>query len=156
MKTKLKKVNKKVREVDVDMMNIALLLKPKMSVAHLTCEHTIRQGLEKMRYHGYTEIPVTDAEGIYLGTISEGDFLWYIYDRGALDKTALETLLVEDVINTERSPSVRIDATMRELLYHVVDQNFVPVVDDRGGFMGIVTRKDVIKIFADPDKFEED
>lgn len=138
------------------MMNIALLLKPKMSVAHLTCEHTIRQGLEKMRHHGYTEIPVTDAEGIYLGTISEGDFLWYIYDRGSLDKVSLETLTVEDVINTERSPSVRIDATMRELLYHVVDQNFVPVVDDRGGFMGIVTRKDVIKIFADPDKFEED
>ena len=138
------------------MMNIALLLKPKMSVAHLTCENTIRQGLEKMRYHGYTEIPVTDTEGIYLGTISEGDFLWYIYDKGALDKAALEKLTVRDVINTERSPSVRIDATMRELLYHVVDQNFVPVIDDRGGFMGIVTRRDVIKIFADPDKFEED
>ena len=48
------------------------------------------------------------------------------------------------------------DATMRELLYHVVDQNFVPVVDDRGGFMGIVTRKDVMKCFVNPETFKED
>ena len=138
------------------MMNIALLLKPKMTVAYLTVENTIRQGLEKMRHHGYTEIPVTDKQGIYVGTISEGDFLWYIYDSGKLDKDDIEETTVETVINTRRSPSVRIDATMRELLYHVVDQNFVPVVDDRGGFMGIVTRKDVLKCFVNPETFKED
>ena len=137
-------------------MNIALLLKPKMTVAYLTSESTIRQGLEKMRFHGYTEIPVTDEAGFYLGTISEGDFLWYIYDCGCLDKKQLEEQTVEKIINTTRSPSVRIDATMRELLEQVMEQNFVPVVDDRGGFMGIVTRKDVIKNFVDPTKYEND
>lgn len=137
-------------------MNIALLLKPKMTVAYITMENTIRQGLEKMRHHGYTEIPVTDKQGIYMGTISEGDFLWYIYDSGKLDKNDIEETTVEAVLNTRRSPSVRIDATMRELLYHVVDQNFVPVVDDRGGFMGIVTRKDVMKCFVNPETFKED
>lgn len=137
-------------------MNIAVLLKPKMTVAFLTGESTLRQGMEKMRHHGYTEIPVTDRQGIYLGTISEGDFLWYIYDRGQLDKEDIETTTVATILNTRRCPAVRIDATMRELLYHVVDQNFVPVVDDRGGFMGIVTRKDVLKCFANPETFKED
>ena len=31
----------------------------------------------------------------------------------------------------------------------VMDQNFVPVVDDRNFFMGIITRKDVLKYYYD-------
>lgn len=59
-------------------MNILFLLKPKCNVAYLNQSDTIRQGLEKMRHHGYTAIPVIDDNGIYVGTITEGDFLWNI------------------------------------------------------------------------------
>lgn len=131
------------------MMNIALLLKPKMSVAYLSADNSIRQGLEKMRHHGYTEIPVISPEGIYLGTLSVGDFLWHIYDSGQLDKKEIEEVTLDTLIDKKRNPPVRIDATMQELLEHVLDQNFVPVVDDRGGFMGLVTRHDVMKSFLD-------
>ena len=31
-----------------------------------------------MRHHGYTAIPVINREGKYVGTVSEGDFLWQI------------------------------------------------------------------------------
>ena len=44
---------------------------------------------------------------------------------------------------------VKIDETMDELLLRVMDQNFVPVVDDRMRFMGIITRKDIIKYYYD-------
>ena len=44
---------------------------------------------------------------------------------------------------------VKIDETMDELLLRVMDQNFVPVVEDRTRFMGIITRKDVIKYYYD-------
>ena len=38
---------------------------------------------------------------------------------------------------------------MEDLLELVLSQNFVPVVDDFGRFIGIITRKDVIKYFYD-------
>ena len=57
-------------------MNIAYFLIPKSSVAYLYDDFTFRQGLEKMRHHGYTAIPVITRDGRYMGTVSEGDFLW--------------------------------------------------------------------------------
>ena len=62
-------------------MNLLFLLKPKATVAYLSSECTMRQGLEKMRAHGYTAIPVISPSGEYLGTVSEGDFLWAITDK---------------------------------------------------------------------------
>lgn len=62
-------------------MNIAGLLLPKSMVAYLYDDFTLRQGLEKMKYHGYSSIPVISrADNRYVGTVSEGDFLWYFVD----------------------------------------------------------------------------
>ena len=62
-------------------MNVISLVTPKAQVAYLYDDFTIRQGLEKLRAHGYTAIPVLSREGQYLGTVSEGDFLWQILDQ---------------------------------------------------------------------------
>ena len=44
-------------------MNILFFLHPKSSVTYLTMGNSLRQGIEKMRASGYTEIPVIDKEG---------------------------------------------------------------------------------------------
>ena len=132
-------------------MNVAFFMQPKSSVAFLYNDFTVRQALEKMRHHGYTAIPVLDRAGHYLGTVSEGDFLWFIV-RDDMSRTVdIEDL--EDVpldrlnLDFKRNPSVLITATIEELLMRAMNQNFIPVVDDRNLFIGIVTRKDVIKHF---------
>lgn len=135
-------------------MNIIFLIKPKCDTAFLYTDDSVRQGLEKMFYHKYTAIPVIDHEGIYHGTITEGDFLWNILGK-APEKSSLtqdfhdlEHHAVSDLIRADFNPPVRVSATMDDLLQCVMDQNFVPVVDDRGVFVGIITRKDVIGYFA--------
>lgn len=139
-------------------MNIIFLIKPKCNTAFLYTDDSIRQGLEKMHYHKYTAIPVIDHEGIYHGTITEGDFLWHILGRdvqeGSLtcDIRTTEHELVANLLRASFNPPVNIYATMDDLLQRVMDQNFVPVVDDRGVFVGIITRKDVIGYFAGVDK----
>ena len=45
-------------------MNVISLLTPKAQVAYLYDDFTVRQGLEKLRAHGYTAIPVL-ARGYY-------------------------------------------------------------------------------------------
>ena len=134
-------------------MNIAYFLLPKNRVAYLYDDYTFRQGLEKMRYHGYTAIPVISRSGKYVGTISEGDFLWQILSNDAESRQIrsmkdLEQLHIRDLLRGNNYPPVRITVSMEELLSSAMNQNFIPVVDDLGNFTGIVTRKDIIRYFA--------
>ena len=134
-------------------MNVAFFMQPKSSVAFLFNDFTVRQALEKMHHHGYTAIPVLDREGHYLGTVSEGDFLWFIVkgEGNEAHTMAIENLedfkLTEIEIDPSKNPSVLITASIDELLMRAMNQNFIPVVDDRNLFIGIVTRKDVIRHF---------
>ena len=135
-------------------MNIAYFLLPKNRVAYLYDDYTFRQGLEKMRYHGYTAIPVISRSGKYVGTISEGDFLWQILSNDAESRQIrsmkdLEQLHIRDLLRGNNYPPVRITISMEELLSNAMNQNFIPVVDDLGNFTGIVTRKDIIRYFAE-------
>ena len=135
-------------------VNIAYFLLPKNRVAYLYDDYTFRQGLEKMRYHGYTAIPVISRSGKYVGTISEGDFLWQILSNDAESRQIrsmkdLEQLHTRDRLRGNNYPPVRITVSMEELLSNAMNQNFIPVVDDLGNFTGIVTRKDIIRYFAE-------
>ena len=125
--------------------SIVFLLTIKADVAYLYDHYTLRQGLEKMRRHGYTAMPVISKEGAYVGTVSEGDFLWQILDADMRTAKSQEKASVLDILRKGWNPAVKIDATMDELLPRVMEQNFVPVTDDRGMFIGIITRKDIIR-----------
>ena len=52
-------------------MNVIMLLKHKDSLKYIYEDNTLRQGLEKMRAHSYTAIPVITRDGKYVGTVSE-------------------------------------------------------------------------------------
>lgn len=138
-------------------MNIAFFLIPKAETAFLYDDYTVRQALEKMHHHGYSAIPVLDRDGRYVGTLSEGDLLWFIVkgEGGEPHTKAIETLegvYIKDIdLNKEYSsnPAVNIMASIDELLMRAMNQNFIPIVDDRGMYIGIVTRRSVIKYFYD-------
>lgn len=61
-------------------MNVLMLLKNKSEVAFVYDTNTLRQGIEKMHAHGYSAIPVLSKDGTYVGSVSEGDFLWHILE----------------------------------------------------------------------------
>ena len=126
-------------------MNVISLLTPKTNVAWLYEDWTIRQGLEKLRFHGYTAIPVLAKDGSYVGTVSEGDFLWCLLDQGSGDIQTQEKQPLRRVIRPGFNPAVRIDVALEELVERALRQSFIPVVDDRGAFVGIVTRQNIIK-----------
>lgn len=131
-------------------MNVISLLTPKAQVAYLYEDFTIRQGLEKLRAHGYTAIPVLARDGQYVGTVSEGDFLWHILDRENNSLRTREKLPLRSVLRPGFNPAVRIDVTLTQLLERSMQQSFIPVVDDRGAFVGIVTRQNIIRRLTTP------
>lgn len=134
-------------------MNIAYFLITKSEVAYLYDDDTLHQGLEKMRTQGYTAIPVLTRDNKYIGTVSEGDFLWYLVDDrkdepNQVNAKLFDNMKIRNILGSNKNPSVRITATMEELLARAMDQNFIPVIDDRDYFIGIVTRRDIIRYFC--------
>ncbi len=130
-------------------MNIISLLKSKNTVSYLYAENTLRQGLEKMKAHGYTAIPVITDTGDYVGCISEGDFLWYLTNYPECDRKTMEHIFIRDIMREDWNPAVRIDISFDVLFDRIINQNFVPVVDDRNKFIGIITRRDIMCAFRD-------
>ncbi len=130
-------------------VTVASLLTLKATVATLNENSTIRQGLEKMRFHGYSAIPVLSDDGDYIGTLTEGDLLWHLIDDENNSLHDQEKGQIRDIIRKSFNPAATIDTPLKEVLLKVMDQNFVPVVDDRHKFVGIITRKTIIKYYAD-------
>ena len=140
-------------------MNIAFFLKPKISVAFLYNDYTVRQSLEKMRHYGYSAIPVINRDGKYAGTVSEGDFLWFIKDcfinNEDVNLKTLEETPLSKMLKANMYKPMKVTADVNELISLATNQNFVPVVDDLGSFIGIVTRRDIIKHLAENKKADE-
>lgn len=126
-------------------MNIAFFLLPKQDVVCLNVRSTMRQALEKMEYHRYTAVPIIDDDGKYVGTLTEGDLLRKLKDTPGLDFSGMHTISVEDIPRRVKNKPVSVNAQMESLISLAVDQNFVPVVDDQGVFIGIIRRKEIIE-----------
>lgn len=125
-------------------MNPAMLLIPKSEVNYLTDDNTVRQGMESFKKNSFTAVPLISREGEYLGTISDKDFLLYILNSGNADLKGMEDVPIKKILRKGFNPPVFIDTDMSQLFRRVMDQNFVPVVDSRGLFVGIITRKAVL------------
>ena len=125
-------------------MNVLMMLTPKSEVKYILDTATIRSALEKIRIHGYSAIPVITKDGTYAGSVSEGDFLWYMVKHQGEGLRDYGTAKVREIIRPDFIPAVTADVGTEELILRAEEQNFIPVTDDRGTFIGIVTRRTVI------------
>ena len=134
-------------------MNIAFFLKPKISVSYLYNDFSVRQALEKMKNCRYSAIPIITRDGKYAGTVSEGDFLWYLTDKFGenidINRKMLEDIPLESITKYNTYIPVKITANVDDLLNISLNQNFIPVTDDTDSFIGIVTRRDIIRHLTD-------
>ena len=107
------------------MNNILFFLTPKAMCAYLYDDYTIRQALEKMESAGYAAIPILNHRGEYRGTLTEGDLLWAMKNMCYMDMRQAEARRVMEIARRK--------------------ENFVPVVDDKDAFIGLITRKAIIR-----------
>ena len=125
-------------------MNILRFVIPKSLVTYLTADNTVRQALEKMSFHRYTAMSVLDNDGMYIGTLRNDEIFDYFRERGRVDYRDAERDSVVTILNRDYTKPLLHSASMTELVEKVKEHNFVPVVDDRGCFVGIILRRDVL------------
>lgn len=125
-------------------MNIAFFLTPKSELVFIEKHITIRQALETMEYHRYTQVCVIDKHGRYVDALSEGDLLWHLKHKEGLMFKDTEKESIDKVKRYRETKPVLISSDIESLIELSVSQSFVPVVDDQGIFIGIIKRSDII------------
>ena len=130
-----------------DEMNIFTILTPKSQTEFIEYDSTIRQALETFDFHKFTVVPLIDDEGKYVSTLSEGDILRYIKNEANFNIEIAESVKINTIEKYRSYEAITIDSTMDEVLKLAMNQNFVPIIDDRGMYIGIIKRKDIIKCY---------
>ena len=131
-------------------MNILRFMTPKQDVAFIYEDFTLRQTLETWENHRYASIPVLRRTGEYVGTMTEGDILWGIKRIHGLDMEQAEETPISSFPRKRDYRAVPASTTsMEQLLDDAINENFVPVVDDRNVFIGIVRRNAILEYFRE-------
>jgi CBS-domain-containing membrane protein len=130
------------------MKTIASFLHPKKDVAFITSSSTMKEALELLEDHYYTAIPIIDEQGFYIGTLSEGDLLWKLKNTPGLSFDNTHEVQIMEIKNHIFNESVQLNADLDDMLTLATDQNFVPVVDHVGLFLGLIRRKDIIAYYT--------
>lgn len=126
---------------------------------------TLKEVASLLVEHRISGVPVVDADRKVLGVVSEADIL--LKEQGAepepgilrwllggayLDQDKLEAHTASEAMT---SPAITIgsgkDVYRAARLMTERGIKRLPVVDDRAGLVGIVTRSDLVKAFARPD-----
>ena len=126
------------------MNNILFFLTPKAMCAFLYDDYTVRQALEKMEAAGYAALPILNRRGEYRGTLTEGDVLWAMKNMCDMDLRVAETKRIMEISRRKDNVPVPVTTSMQNLVERAIAQNFVPVVDDKETFIGLITRKAIV------------
>lgn len=126
-------------------MNILFFLTPKADCAHLQDDESVREALLRMERSGYAALPILSRDGQYRGTLTEGDLLWGLKNQCDMNIKTAEQLNIMELARRRDNAPVQVTTQIQDLLDKALDQNFVPVVDDRGSFIGIITRKSILQ-----------
>ena len=127
------------------MNNILFFLTPKAMCSYLYDDYTMRQALEKMEATGFAALPILNRRGEYRGTLTEGDLLWGIKNMCYMDMRQAEARRIMEISRRKDNIPVRVTTSMHDLVERASHQNFVPVVDDKNAFIGIITRSAIIQ-----------
>ena len=104
---------------------------------------------------GYAALPILNRRGEYRGTLTEGDLLWAMKNLCYMDMRQAEARRIMEISRRRDNVPVRGTTSMQDLLERASTQNYVPVVDDKDAFIGIIPRRAIIK-YCQQQLFPED
>jgi CBS-domain-containing membrane protein len=119
----------------------------------LLSEWQLRQALEHFDQFPYQVFPIVDSQHQLIGVLSRRELYEYIISSGI--PTAKQTQRIADCFLTSDSKVYSVDPVtdIRRITALLVEKNLdaLPVVEDTGRIVGIVSRSDILRCAtADP------
>lgn len=118
-------------------------LTPAENLAVLIDSHNADHAILLLSQMTYTRVPVVTDEKEFVGTIGLRDILAYQMEQGLSQEVMADTDIVH--MTKKDVAVVTPDYTLTDVLHKLVDESFLPVVDEDGIFQGIITRKSILK-----------
>jgi CBS domain-containing protein len=106
---------------------------------------TLEEALKVLINNRITGMPVVNARGEMVGIVSEYDIMSQMADRDDLETGSLNL----PVRFSKGARSVAPTTPLREILELFIDLKYrrLPVVDKRKKLVGIITRRDLMRLF---------
>ena len=92
----------------------------------------------------YSLIPVVNRQNKLTGLISLAMILTQVATLEKIDLSQLHDFQVKEAMETN-FPTITLETDIEDVLNELVDHNFLCITNDEKEFVGIVTRKEVLK-----------
>ena len=118
-------------------------LTPAENLAVLIDTHNADHAILLLSQMTYSRVTVVTDQKKFVGTISLTDILSYQMQHEIPD----EEFMTTDIVHMVKKDDLTVgpDFTLTEVLHKLVDESFLPVVDQENTFQGIITRKSILK-----------
>lgn len=118
-------------------------LTPAENLAVFIDTHNADHAILLLSQMTYSRVPVVTDQKKFVGTISLTDILSYQMQHEIPD----EEFMTTDIVHMVKKDDLTVgpDFTLTEVLHKLVDESFLPVVDQDNTFQGIITRKSILK-----------
>lgn len=126
------------------MKNILFFLIPKKDVVFLNNNCNLKFALEVIESNGYSAIPLISDKGKYIGTLNEGDLLWEFKNNADLNFENCNRFSLNNIKRRRKVKPAKINEPLEKIIQLSKYQNFIPVIDDNGVFIGIIRRKEIL------------
>ena len=118
-------------------------LTPAENLAVLIDSHNADHAILLLSQMTYSRVPVVTDKRKFVGTIGLRDIFAYQMEQGLSQEVMADTDIVH--MTKKDVAVVSPDYTLTDVLHKLVDESFLPVVDEEGIFQGIITRKSILK-----------
>ncbi|HJG05974.1 cyclic-di-AMP-binding protein CbpB [Ligilactobacillus agilis] len=117
---------------------------PAEIVANVSETNNLNHALLVLTKVKYAKIPVLDKEQRVTGLLSLAMITETMLGLNGIDPSRLNRMTVKEIMQTD-FPKIQAPYDVEEILHLLVDQPFLTVVDQAGVFLGIITRREIMK-----------
>ncbi|HEM5070261.1 TPA: CBS domain-containing protein [Streptococcus suis] len=117
-------------------------LTPADKLAVIIDTHNIDHAKLLLSHMTYSRVPVVTEDGRFFGTLGLTEIIKYQAENELSDDELNRDISV--IVKTDEE-TVGLDYDLTEVMRKLVDQSFLPVLGENREFMGIITRKSILK-----------
>lgn len=125
-------------------INVADMMISSDKVAHVQVNNPLEHALLVLVKSGYSAVPVLDSIYKLVGTIGKTVILDRTLGLERFETEILSDITVKEVMQSDAPTLLQTDS-FKDGLNAVINQPFVCVVDEKGYFAGILTRRAILK-----------
>jgi CBS domain-containing protein len=134
-------------------MKVAELIGLRQEVFSITEDTTVHEGARYLREKQVRAVGVRDGRGRLLGVVSQSD----VSDKVAAENKCPAWMRVPEIMSTDLitvPPHESLHECLRLMEKHGVYH--LPVVDEKGGYHGMISVHDLLKVIASDEKARAD